>query len=108
MKDFGATGLQAVGHPLLTATLALADGDGLLLTGRLSVADQRWVTDHQVGRAIVLPGTAFVELATQAGDRTGCPVVQELTLHAPLTVPEQGTVQLQASVSAPDATGCRA
>ncbi|GAB7188310.1 SDR family NAD(P)-dependent oxidoreductase [Kitasatospora sp. Ki12] len=60
-----------------------------------------------VAGTIVFPGTGLIELATQAGDHTGCPTVEELTLHTPLTVPEHGTVQLQTVVTAPDATGRR-
>ena len=35
----------------------------------------------------MFPGTGFVELAIRAGDEVGCPVVDELTLQAPLMLP---------------------
>ncbi|RIH58341.1 hypothetical protein D3C59_35670, partial [Streptomyces sp. SHP22-7] len=35
---------------------------------------------------VLFPGTGFAELALQAGQHTDCPVVEELTLHAPLVL----------------------
>ncbi|WP_444542948.1 SDR family NAD(P)-dependent oxidoreductase, partial [Kitasatospora xanthocidica] len=99
-------GSSSPDHPLLGVAIDTPDG-ATHVTARLSLDALAWLADHQVADSVVLPGTAFVELATQAGDRTGCPVVEELTLHAPLTVPEQGAVQLQTTVTAPDATGRR-
>ncbi|MDQ7806831.1 SDR family NAD(P)-dependent oxidoreductase [Amycolatopsis sp. A133] len=106
--DAGALGLNATGHPLLGATVALAAGDGLVLTGRISPQVQPWLADHAVHGTILLPGTAFVELAVQAGDRAGCGTVEELTLETPLTLPARGTRALQVRVDAADATGRRA
>ena len=54
---------DAGGHPLLGAAVELADGQGLVLTGRMSVATQPWLADHVVHGMVVLPGTAFAELA---------------------------------------------
>ena len=83
-------GLIAVGHPLLGAAVALAGKDEWLLTGRLSLAAQPWIADHKVFDTVLVPGTALVELALAAGERTGCPTVSELTLEAPL-VPSRAT-----------------
>ncbi|QKV75037.1 type I polyketide synthase [Amycolatopsis sp. Hca4] len=105
--DVGAAGLTDAGHPLLAATLPLAGGDGIVLTGRLSVAAQPWLADHAVLGTVLLPGTAFVELAIRAGDQAGCPVVEELTLSAPLVLRERDAVAIQVSVGAPDADGRR-
>ncbi|MFJ4985222.1 type I polyketide synthase, partial [Streptomyces sp. NPDC088732] len=103
--DLRAVGLEAVGHPLLGATVALADSDGFLFTGRLSLDTHPWLADHAVMGSVLLPGTAFVELAVRAGDQVGCDVLEELTLQAPLVLPERGGVQVQIHVSAPDADG---
>ncbi|MDH6131105.1 polyketide synthase 12 [Kitasatospora sp. MAA4] len=105
--DVSSAGLTAAGHPLLGAAVELADGDGLVLTGRLSRQTHPWLVDHTVFDTVLLPGTAFVELATQAGDRVGCDSVEELTLAAPLILPEQGAIQLQLAVGAPDPNGRR-
>ena len=45
-------------------------------------------------------GPAFVELALAAGERVGLDTVEELTIEAPLVVPERGAVQLQLLVGA--------
>ncbi|MEV6829664.1 SDR family NAD(P)-dependent oxidoreductase [Amycolatopsis sp. NPDC051102] len=105
--DAGALGLSATGHPLLGAAVALAAGDGLVLTGRVSPQAQPWLADHAVHDTILVPGTAFVELAVQAGDRAGCGTVEELTLETPLTLPAAGARALQVWVGAADETGRR-
>ncbi|WP_217709612.1 type I polyketide synthase [Amycolatopsis sp. Hca4] len=105
--DAGALGLSATGHPLLGAAVALAAGDGLVLTGRVSPQAQPWLADHAVQGTILVPGTAFVELAVQAGDRAGCAAVAELTLETPLTLPDGGARALQVWVGAADETGRR-
>ncbi|MYR84698.1 hypothetical protein GTY41_06970, partial [Streptomyces sp. SID685] len=61
--DLSAVGQGAAGHPLLGAAVPLADGDGHLLTGRLSAHTHPWLMDHAVSGVALLPGTAFVELA---------------------------------------------
>ncbi|WP_307849206.1 SDR family NAD(P)-dependent oxidoreductase, partial [Micromonospora sp. U56] len=101
------TGAGAPGHPLLTGLVRPADGDGLLLTGRLSVTRQPWLADHEVHGRPVLPGAALVELALHAGEQVDLPGVAELTLGAPLVLPERGAVALQVVVGAPDADGAR-
>ena len=103
-----ALGLAPTGHPLLAAAVELARGEGLVFTGRMSVREQPWLADHAVAGAVLLPGTAFVELAVRAGDAAGCGRVDELTLEAPLTLPASGAVQLQVMVGEPDAPGTRA
>ncbi|GAA2525364.1 hypothetical protein GCM10010434_086700 [Winogradskya humida] len=106
--DVTAAGLLSADHPLLGAAVTLADEEGALLTGRLSLATHPWLADHTVGGLILVPGSAFVELAVRAGDQVGCDLVEELTLAAPLVLPGEGGVRLQVSVSAPDETGHRA
>ncbi|MFJ1994587.1 SDR family NAD(P)-dependent oxidoreductase, partial [Streptomyces asiaticus] len=100
-------GLAAVDHPLVGAAVPLAGGDGVLLTGRISAQTHPWLLDHAVMGSVLLPGTAFVELAVRAGDQVGCDQVEELTLEAPLVLPEVGGVQLQLSVGEPDGSGRR-
>ncbi|MGA4838254.1 SDR family NAD(P)-dependent oxidoreductase [Streptomyces sp. G45] len=100
-------GLGAARHPLLGATVMVADSDKLVLTGRLSVAAQPWLADHAVGEAVVFPGTGFVELAVRAGDEVGRGRVEELTVEAPLALPERGGIAVQVVVEAEDASGGR-
>ncbi|RNG38753.1 type I polyketide synthase, partial [Streptomyces botrytidirepellens] len=105
--DVASVGLELAGHPLLGAAVSLAESDGLLFTGRLGVDSHPWLADHVVRGSVVVPGTAFVELAVRAGDQAGCDHLDELTLHAPLVLPERGGVRLQVTVGAPDTTGRR-
>ncbi|MFC4116911.1 type I polyketide synthase [Nonomuraea zeae] len=106
--DVSAAGLNAAGHPLLGAAVSIADGDGLLLTGRLSVRSHPWLADHVVHGVALLPGTAFVELALHAAHLVGCAGVGELTLHAPLTFAGDEQAQVQVRVDAADEDGHRA
>ncbi|MFF1586452.1 SDR family NAD(P)-dependent oxidoreductase, partial [Streptomyces sp. NPDC058283] len=105
--DMSAAGLGAAHHPLLGASVALAEGDGVLLTGRLSLTAQPWLADHIVDGVTLVPGAAVVELALRAGDEVGCGRVDDLTLEAPLVLPPEGAVQVQVTVGAPDERGER-
>jgi acyl transferase domain-containing protein/acyl carrier protein len=105
--DVTTAGLGTAGHPLLGAALSLADGDGLVFTSRLSAQTHPWIGDHAVLGAVLLPGTAFVELAVHAGDQAGCDTVEELTLETPLVLPERGAVRVQVRVGAADGNGRR-
>ncbi|QUR67889.1 type I polyketide synthase [Mycobacterium spongiae] len=106
--DAAGLGLRASEHALLGAVVELPATGGVVLTGRLVPSVQRWLTDHAVGGVVIFPGAGFVELAIRAGDEVGCPVVDELTLAAPLVLPAEGSVGVQVVVSAPDESGARA
>ncbi|MEJ2870703.1 SDR family NAD(P)-dependent oxidoreductase [Actinomycetospora sp. OC33-EN08] len=106
--DPAALGLAAAGHPLLGAAVAIAgDGDGLLLSGRLSLTAQPWLAGHAIRGAVLFPGTGFLELALHAAATAGADGVRELTLGAPLELPEQGGVAVQVLVGSPDDEGVR-
>src|ERR1035441_899474 len=106
--DAGSLGLGAVDHPLLGAGVELAGAEGFLLTGRLSLRSQPWLADHSVSGTVLLPGTAFVEMAAWAGEAAGCGRIEELALETPLVLPADGAVQIQVVVGGPDAGGQRA
>ncbi|MEU2733835.1 type I polyketide synthase, partial [Streptomyces griseoviridis] len=105
--DVRFAGLGSAGHPLLGAAVELAGDDGLVMTGRLSAQSQPWLADHVVQGAVLVPGTALLEMAVRAADEVGCAAVEELTLSAPLVLPERGGVQVQVRVSTPDEDGRR-
>ncbi len=105
--EVGSAGQDSAEHPLLGAAVELAEERGLLFTGRLSLQTHPWLADHQAAGVVLLPGTAFLELALHAGARVGCAQVQELLLQAPLVLSPQGGVRLQLSVGAPDESGRR-
>ncbi|MGW2488157.1 SDR family NAD(P)-dependent oxidoreductase [Streptomyces sp. NPDC001606] len=105
--DPAGFGLDATAHPLLGAAAPVASTGELLLTGELSRQRHPWLADHTVFGTAVLPGTAFVELAVRAGDQAGCTVLEELTVHAPLPLPERGGVRVQVVLGAPGEDGGR-
>ncbi|MGQ4334263.1 beta-ketoacyl synthase N-terminal-like domain-containing protein, partial [Streptomyces hayashii] len=107
LGDLGGPGRQAVDHPLLDAAVRIADTDGVLLTGSLSLRSHPWLADHRIMGVVLLPGTAFLELAVRAGDQVGCGHVEELTLETPLILPDDEPVHLQLSIGAPDDNGRR-
>ncbi|TCO62331.1 type I polyketide synthase [Actinocrispum wychmicini] len=92
--------------PILGPPVPLATGDGVLFNGRLSVSTQPWLADHQVLDSVVLPGTAFVELAVHAGRQLGCDLLDELVLTTPLVLDGAG-VTLQLMLGEPDDSGRR-
>ncbi|MEU7085787.1 type I polyketide synthase [Streptomyces achromogenes] len=100
--DVTSAGLAPTDHALLGAAMVRADTEGAVLTGRLSAATQPWLADHRVGGRLLFPGTGHLELALRAGDQVGCGDIAELTLHAPLVLPDRGAVQLQVTVGAPE------
>ncbi|MDT0381516.1 SDR family NAD(P)-dependent oxidoreductase [Streptomyces sp. DSM 42041] len=105
--DAQGLGLLACEHPLLGAAVAKADDDSLVFTGRLSLRAHPWLADHAVNGTVLLPGTAFVELALHAGGQAGCDRVEELVLATPLVLPDEGDVELQLTVGAPDESSRR-
>ncbi|WP_344451887.1 SDR family NAD(P)-dependent oxidoreductase, partial [Actinocorallia aurantiaca] len=96
-RELGGSGLTPVDHPFLTAAVALADGT-TVLTGTVSVEALPWLADHRVGGSVLLPGTAFVELASRAADLAGLASIADLTLHAPLVLEPRRPLTVQVTV----------
>ncbi|MGH2853936.1 MAG: SDR family NAD(P)-dependent oxidoreductase, partial [Solirubrobacteraceae bacterium] len=105
--DAASIGQAAADHPLLGAAVPLAGERGWLFTGRLSLLSHPWLADHVAMGVTLLPGAAFVELALRAGAEAGCELVEELTLHAPLALPEREGVQVQVAIGEADESGRR-
>ncbi len=115
----GAAGLDAAGHPLLGASTELPGSGDLMFTGSLSAAAQPWLADHRVGGTVVVSATTLLDLALHAGGeaagggeadsggKAGWGQVDELTMQAPLVVPEQGSVQLRVVLGQPDSRAGR-
>ncbi|MER5786666.1 SDR family NAD(P)-dependent oxidoreductase, partial [Streptomyces mobaraensis] len=82
-------------HPLLLSATEVAGGESVLFSGRLSLSAQPWLADHAVNGTVIVPGAALAELAVRAGAEVGLPVLEELTLQAPLVLPPVGNVQIQ-------------
>ncbi|MEU9291943.1 SDR family NAD(P)-dependent oxidoreductase, partial [Streptomyces sp. NPDC048275] len=105
--DPAQLGQRPTTHPLLSAAVPLADGAGTVFSGRISLRTHPWLADHAVHGTVILPGTAFAEMALHAADHVGCDLVEELTLQAPFVLSEQSAVQLQVTVGAADESGRR-
>ncbi|MFG1610666.1 type I polyketide synthase [Actinoplanes sp. NPDC049265] len=107
-SDAAALGQVPVGHPLLAAMVELAGrDDGVTYTGRLSLTTHPWLADHTIHDVVLVPGAALVEMAVRAGDGVGLPVVEDLTVQAPLVLPEAGGVRVQVRVGPPGGDGRR-
>ncbi|MEU8782734.1 type I polyketide synthase, partial [Streptomyces sp. NPDC048637] len=106
--NLGSAGLQAAEHPLLAATMTLADSHTVVFTGQLSVQNHPWLRDHVIEGTTLVPGTAFLELALRAAGQAGCDHIESLALEAPLVLRAQETVQLQMRIQEPDLHGARA
>ncbi|WP_344615575.1 acyltransferase domain-containing protein, partial [Dactylosporangium salmoneum] len=94
-------------HPLLGPMVGLAGSDESVFSARLSVGATGWLADHAVLGSVLFPGTGFVELALRAGAEAGAGRLAELTLEAPLVLPERGAVQVQVRLGGPDDSGRR-
>ncbi|MFK8844232.1 type I polyketide synthase [Streptomyces sp. Ac-502] len=105
--DVTGAGLLPAEHPLLGATLTLADDGGVVLTGRLSLRTHPWLTDHAMGGSVLFPGTGFLELAMCAADQVGCDRIGDLVLMQPLVLQEERATQIQVLVGAADEAGAR-
>ncbi|MEU1289690.1 type I polyketide synthase, partial [Kitasatospora sp. NPDC005856] len=104
--DLSTVGQVVTEHALLGAAVPLPGG-ALVLTGRLSAAGHGWLADHAVHGDVLVPGTAFVEMALTAGEQAGCALLSELVLRAPLVLAAGGGVAVQVNVGAADDTGGR-
>nr|WP_109006311.1 type I polyketide synthase [Streptomyces rishiriensis] len=101
----------SLGHPLLSAVMAVPETGGVLCTGRLSRKAQPWLVEDSVpdtgmGTGMV-PGAALVELAIRAGDEVGAGTLRELTIETPIVLPPTGALRAQVSVGGADDEGHR-
>ncbi|MFG2848995.1 polyketide synthase dehydratase domain-containing protein, partial [Kitasatospora sp. NPDC048296] len=102
-----AVGGPGIEHALLDTQVELAGGQGVVFSGRLSLRTHPWLADHTVLGTTLLPGSALVDVVLHAAELAGAGQIEELTLAAPVVLPESGTVELQVHVGAPDDSGLR-
>ncbi|GAB2855084.1 hypothetical protein GCM10022221_63250 [Actinocorallia aurea] len=98
---------EAGAHRFLGPAVALAGRDETVFTGSLSLRAAPWLAAHVRFGVPVLPGSVLLDLALRAGGAAGCPVVERLTVHAPLALTADGEVPLQVAIGAPDESGGR-
>ncbi|HEY6550524.1 MAG TPA: type I polyketide synthase, partial [Solirubrobacterales bacterium] len=107
LGDPSSLGQASAEHPLLSAALDDPEGERLILTGRLSLQADPWLADHAAFGTALFPGAGFLELALNAGVQVGARKLDELTLQAPMILPEQGALQLRVEVAGPGEDGRR-
>ncbi|MFF1699331.1 SDR family NAD(P)-dependent oxidoreductase [Streptomyces sp. NPDC058257] len=105
--DVASAGLFAPDHPLLGAVVDHPGTDEVVFTARWSLRTHEWLADHAVFGAVVVPATAYLDLALSAGDFVGCAALDELSLEVPLILPDSGDVQVRVVVGATDEAGRR-
>ncbi|MER5541612.1 type I polyketide synthase [Streptomyces sp. NPDC002589] len=93
-------------HPLLGAAVELGDGE-TVFTGRLSTRTHSWLADHALSGTVVLPSTAFLEMALHAGAKLGAARVEELIVSTLMTLPKDGAVDLRVRVAGEAGNGLR-
>ncbi|WNF00876.1 SDR family NAD(P)-dependent oxidoreductase [Streptomyces luomodiensis] len=103
----GLPGFGRTGHPFLTTVVPNPATGAVTLAGALALDRQPWLADHAVEDTVLLPGTAFVELALVAGDEVGCDAVRELVMREPLSLSPGTEIALQVVVGPSDDAGDR-
>ncbi|WP_327364843.1 type I polyketide synthase [Streptomyces sp. NBC_01296] len=105
--DVTSAGLSAAEHPLLGAVVEHPGTDELVFTDLWSLRTHEWIADHTVFDSVVVPATAYMDLALSVGEHVGCAAVEELSLEVPLILPDTGDVQVRVAVGAADEGGRR-
>ncbi|MEY2247880.1 SDR family NAD(P)-dependent oxidoreductase [Streptomyces sp. BF23-18] len=105
--DVTSAGLSAPGHPLLGAVVDHPGTGERVFTDLWSRRTHGWLGDHTVFGAVVVPATAYLDLALSAGGHAGCGMVEELTLAVPLILPDSGDVRIRVVLGAADDSGRR-
>jgi benzoate-CoA ligase family protein len=106
-EDVRSVGLGSVDHQLLGAVVRLADGEGRVFSGRVSLGDDEWLADHTVMGDVLFPATGFLDLVLSAGREVGCGVLRELVLEAPLVFTGNDRMRLQVTLGEPQQDGAR-
>ncbi|MER6135010.1 SDR family NAD(P)-dependent oxidoreductase [Streptomyces sp. NPDC001815] len=105
-KDTGASA-DVQGHPPLGPAFRVPDTDRTVLSGRLATDAQPWLGDHVIAGRVLVPATAFVEMAVHAGDEAGCGLLDELVVVAPLVLSGSTGVRVQVVVGPGSDSGRR-
>jgi acyl transferase domain-containing protein/acyl carrier protein len=105
--DISSAGLRSVQHQLLDAAVAVGDGGQVVFTGRLTLSALPWLADHTVAGAVVVPGTAVLDVLLEVAGQLDCDRVVELMFSAPLVLGASGELFLQVVAEAPEADGHR-
>ncbi|WP_351236268.1 thioester reductase domain-containing protein, partial [Streptomyces sp. NPDC002133] len=103
--DAGDLGLAPATHPILGATVELAESGRTLFTTQVSLRTHPWLEGHTLHGTPVLPASAVAELALHAGDHIGTDTLDHLTLTSPIPLTTPTPTQLQLTLNPADSTG---
>ncbi|WBB80640.1 SDR family NAD(P)-dependent oxidoreductase [Micromonospora sp. WMMD882] len=96
-------GRRAVGHPLLGAHVESSlDRDAHLWTTEIDLDALPYLTDHRVRGQVVVPATAYVEMALAATSEllgTPTPVVERLEITRPLAPSAERATTIQVTLT---------
>ncbi|HEX4962422.1 MAG TPA: SDR family NAD(P)-dependent oxidoreductase [Thermoanaerobaculia bacterium] len=98
----GAAGGNGASHPLLGHRLPLAHlREESVWDNELAVRRLPYLKDHRVEGSVVLPATAYVDMALSAADAAGVETggLAEVRFRSPLLLPDEGGRQVQAVFS---------
>ncbi|MFE0023211.1 type I polyketide synthase [Amycolatopsis sp. NPDC059021] len=102
--DAASLGQATADHPLLGAVVSMPGSAGLMATSRWSLRTHPWLADHGVSDAVLVPNAALVEVAIRLGDLAATPVLDELTIDAPVVLLRRGGRSIQVILGEPDET----
>ncbi|MBZ6232751.1 SDR family NAD(P)-dependent oxidoreductase [Streptomyces olivaceus] len=105
IEDAGSAGLDEASHPLLATLVELPEGQGLVATGRVGTDTHAWLGGYLLEDRPVLPFAAVLDLVLSTGELLGLDHLEELTLDAPVVLPEEGGVDLRVQISGADDDG---
>jgi acyl transferase domain-containing protein/acyl carrier protein len=90
------------GHPLLGDLVETASGERIW-SGTLSAEVHPWLSDHKVGGTILVPASAYAEMAIAAGRALfgSFAVIEQIALTEALAVPFGSQVEIQ-TIAAPE------
>jgi acyl transferase domain-containing protein/NADPH:quinone reductase-like Zn-dependent oxidoreductase/acyl carrier protein len=89
LKPASSSRSKERGHPLLGRRIISRALKGPLFEAQISTANLDFLADHQLGGAILMPGTAYVEMALSSvgGEASGGKrTIRDLFFHEPLRI----------------------
>lgn len=106
--DVASSGQRGAEHKFLSAVIDLPDDEGMLATGRVSLAAHPWLADHGASGIVILPGMAYLDIVLQGARLEKCDHLAELTLHAPMVLTPEIAQELRLKIGRADEEGDRA
>lgn len=101
----------ALDHGILLSASSIPETGKIMCSGYLSASKQAWLRDHVIGGKILVPATAFAEMALRASrectESQEMMVLEELVFAVPLALSEEESRDVQVVVGEPQEKGKR-